>query len=79
MQKQRLRTFLGSCSKQYNRTYKISDFAFQGGLKVFLDTLYSQRSIDYGKQGYTKKDVNKCIDQSEQELVDLLKFDKNDP
>ena len=78
-QNQRLRTFLGSCNKRYNWRYEIGDFSFRGGLKGFMDTLYSKRFSEFGKVGYAKKDVNKRLDQSEQELIDLSKFDENDP
>ena len=69
---------MGSCHKRYNWRYEISDFTFRGGLKGFLDTLYSQRFVEFGKVGYAKKDENKRLDQSEQEMIDLSKFNESD-
>ena len=48
-QNQRLRTLLGSTSKEYGWKYKMSDFSFKGGLKGFLDKLYSKRYKEFGK------------------------------
>ena len=48
-QNQRLRTLLGSTSKEYGWKYEMSDFSFKGGLKGFLDKLYSKRYKEFGK------------------------------
>ena len=42
-QNQRLRTFLGNCSKHYDWNVELSDFSFKGGLKGFIDKLYAKR------------------------------------
>ena len=46
-QNQRLRTFLGSCSKRYDWSFEISDFNFKGGLKGFIDKLYAKRFQEF--------------------------------
>lgn len=46
-QNQRLRTFLGSCSKLYDWSFEISDFNFKGGLKGFIDKLYAKRFQEF--------------------------------
>ena len=48
-QNQRLRTLLGSLSKQYDWRFDINDFSFKGGLKAFLNNLYQKRFKEYGK------------------------------
>ena len=48
-QNQRLSTFLGSTTKVYGWQYDMSDFSFKGGLKGFLDKLYSKRYNKFGK------------------------------
>ena len=48
-QNQRLRTLLGSTTKQYGWRYDIADFSFKGGLKGFLDRLYDRRYKEFGK------------------------------
>ena len=48
-QNQRLRTLLGSMSKEYRWKYEMSVFSFKGGLKGFLDKLYSKRYKGFGK------------------------------
>ena len=78
-QNQRLRTFLGSCNKQYDWRYEINDFNFTGGLKGFMDKLYRKIFKEFGKGGYAKKDTAKRLDEAQQELIDLSKFDENDP
>ena len=48
-QNQRLRTFLGSCSKRYDWSFEISDFNFKGGLKGFVDKLYAKRYREFSR------------------------------
>ena len=48
-QNQRLRTLLGSLSKKYDWKVDIGDFSFLGGLKGFLDKLYTKRFSEYRK------------------------------
>ena len=48
-QNQRLRTFLSSTCKEFDWRYEMSDFIFKGGVKAFLDILYSNRLSLHGK------------------------------
>ena len=44
-----------------------------------MDKLYRKRFKEFGKGGYAKKDAAKRLDEAQQELIDLSKFDEKDP